>query len=161
MSMSHEQAERLNVTLERLVHVVSTLSEDVVAATDALNAAAAALTAASGQGVSESQQAALENATTAVNDALTPSTPPPPASLSLPAQAFDVAVGAAVNSSVTADGGTPPYTFTSGNVPSGLTLGTDGVFSGSLAKAGSFDVTVDVADSAGASASGSVTITAA
>jgi Putative Ig domain/Galactose oxidase, central domain len=51
--------------------------------------------------------------------------------------------------SLAASGGTPPYTFaaTSGALPTGITLGTSGTFSGSSTSVGSFTFGVTVTDS--------------
>ena len=52
-------------------------------------------------------------------------------------------VGVNYNQTITASGGTGPYTFTvsSGTLPSGITLSGTGVLSGTTTQAGSFDVT--------------------
>ena len=49
-----------------------------------------------------------------------------------------------------ASGGTPPYTWSilSGTLPSGITLSSTGVLSGTPASLGTFDFTVQVLDSA-------------
>lgn len=59
------------------------------------------------------------------------------------------------NQSITATGGTDPKTFTltSGTLPSGLSLGADGVIAGSPTTAGTFDFTVTVTDAVGARSS--------
>lgn len=48
-------------------------------------------------------------------------------------------------------GGTPPYTVGNiqGALPPGITINADGTFSGTTITAGSFPVSVDVADSLG------------
>ena len=51
---------------------------------------------------------------------------------------------------MTADGGFPPYQWTSSGLPSGLALSADGIVSGTLAaKNGDYDVSVMVEDSVG------------
>lgn len=72
-------------------------------------------------------------------------TPPPPA-LVVPAQAINAAVGAPVNSSLTATGGTPPYNFTSSDLPADLVVDSTGVVTGSVAVAGVTNSTIDVSD---------------
>ena len=58
--------------------------------------------------------------------------------------------GASYSTSLTATGGTPPYTWSiaSGSLPEGLTLSSAGTLTGSATAAGTFNVTVQVADSA-------------
>ncbi|MGQ7440658.1 putative Ig domain-containing protein, partial [Streptococcus suis] len=53
-------------------------------------------------------------------------------------------VGAGYNSSITASGGTPIYTYavTAGALPAGLTLTSDGTLSGTPTAAGSFTATI-------------------
>ncbi|QWV93144.1 putative Ig domain-containing protein [Geomonas oryzisoli] len=70
--------------------------------------------------------------------------------------------GTAYNRSLSASGGVPGYTWSiaSGNLPAGLTLnGSTGVIAGVPGTAGSYAFTVRVADSDGASVTGSFTIT--
>jgi hypothetical protein len=56
---------------------------------------------------------------------------------------------------LTASGGTPPYTWTASGLPAGLSLSADGVLSGTPGTAGTSTVTVTATDSAGASGSAS------
>jgi Putative Ig domain len=74
-----------------------------------------------------------------------------PATLTLsPSTLGAAAVGAAVSQQLTAGGGTPPYTFSAaGTLPTGLTLSTSGLISGTPTTAGSYQFTVTVNDSAG------------
>jgi len=62
---------------------------------------------------------------------------------------------------ITASGGAPPYTFavTSGALPSGLTLSTGGLLSGTPAAAGSFTFTVTATDAWGCTGSSSYSLT--
>ncbi len=71
--------------------------------------------------------------------------------------------GAAYSQTLTATGGAAPYTWSlaSGNLPSGLTLSSTGVISGTPTAAGSFKVTVAAKDSNNASAQQAITITIA
>ncbi len=63
----------------------------------------------------------------------------------LPAGTF----GSSYSQSITASGGTAPYTFavTSGSLPAGLTLATGGVLSGTPVASGTFNFTVTATDS--------------
>ncbi|MBS0657489.1 MAG: lamin tail domain-containing protein [Verrucomicrobia bacterium] len=69
-------------------------------------------------------------------------------------------VGATYSTSFAATGGTPPYTWsiTVGSVP-GLTMATDGTFSGTPTTAGTFTFTARAQDSASGSATKSVDVT--
>lgn len=60
-------------------------------------------------------------------------------------------LGAAYSQTITASGGTAPYSFTlvSGSLPPGLSLSTSGALTGTPTSAGSFTFTVRATDSAG------------
>jgi len=77
--------------------------------------------------------------------------------ISLPASI----VGQAFTPTLTATGGTPPYTWSvsAGGVPSGVTLGTNGAFSGTPTTAGPSSFTVQVRDTAGAVATRDFSVT--
>lgn len=64
-------------------------------------------------------------------------------------------VGQPFTPTLTATGGTPPYVWSvsSGSTPAGVTLGSTGTFSGTPTAAGPSNFTVQVRDSAGATAS--------
>ncbi len=64
-------------------------------------------------------------------------------------------LGTPYNQTITATGGTAPYTFavTSGTLPPGLTLATNGTLSGKPTSAGSFSFTVTATDHGGATGS--------
>lgn len=72
-------------------------------------------------------------------------------------------VGVAYSQTITASGGTAPYTFTvtSGSLPSGLTLSTGGVLSGTPTANGTFNFTVTAADAIGCTGNYSYTLTIA
>ncbi|MDR6642731.1 outer membrane autotransporter protein [Luteibacter sp. 1214] len=77
-----------------------------------------------------------------------------------PANLPNAVAGQAYSSTVTASGGTAPYAFavTGGSLPSGITLSSTGVLSGTSTVAGTFNFTVSATDSssgAGAPFSGS------
>jgi hypothetical protein len=70
------------------------------------------------------------------------------------------AVGTAYTATtLAATGGTPPYTWSASGLPSGLSISSAGVISGTPAVAGSFSVTLKVTDSAQATATQAFTIT--
>ncbi|GEM_PF-3278744 len=75
---------------------------------------------------------------------------PSPLSVSCPASSGQV--GVAFSSMLTVTGGTGPFTFTitSGALPSGLKLNSNGTISGVPTAAGTFNVTIQVTDSTGA-----------
>jgi uncharacterized repeat protein (TIGR03803 family) len=77
---------------------------------------------------------------------------------SLPAET----VGASYSQTLTANGGTAPYTFavTAGSLPAGLTLSSGGVLSGTPTAAGSSSFTVTATDSTGAAGSQAYTLAA-
>ena len=83
-----------------------------------------------------------------------------PAIAIAPASLANAVAGQAYSSTVTASGGTAPYAFafTAGSLPSGMTLSSTGVLSGTSTMAGTFNFTVSATDSstgAGAPFSGS------
>lgn len=61
------------------------------------------------------------------------------------------AVGSAYSTTITASGGTSPYTFSisAGSLPAGLTLASGGVLSGTPTAGGTFNFTVRATDSSG------------
>jgi len=68
-------------------------------------------------------------------------------------------VGSSYSQSLTASGGTAPYTFTqTGNLPDGLTLGSDGTISGTPIQTGSYNFTVTGTDSGGSTGSQAYTL---
>lgn len=69
-------------------------------------------------------------------------------------------VGVAYSTTVAASGGTPPYAYSlsAGPLPPGISLSSGGSFTGTPTAAGSYPITVQVTDSAGATARGSTTI---
>jgi uncharacterized repeat protein (TIGR03803 family) len=71
-------------------------------------------------------------------------------------------VGAGYNQTLTAVGGTAPYTFavSAGSLPAGLTLSSGGVLSGTPTIAGSSSFTVTATDSTGATGSQAYTLAA-
>jgi len=71
------------------------------------------------------------------------------------------AIGLLYSQNLTASGGTPPYTWTvaSGALPAGLTLSTTGTLAGTPTGAGTATFTVQVADSASATATKQLSLT--
>lgn len=83
------------------------------------------------------------------------------APLTITAPAPNATVGTAVSGTFSAAGGVPPYTWSSGALPGGLTLSSSGSLSGTPTAPGSSSVTVTVKDSAGHTATTTITITVA
>jgi hypothetical protein len=79
----------------------------------------------------------------------------------LPATLPASIVGQVFNSALTASGGTPPYTWgiSAGTTPAGVTLGTNGIFTGTPTAPGLNNFTVQVRDSAGATATRDFSVT--
>lgn len=59
-------------------------------------------------------------------------------------------VGVPLHTAVVASGGQAPYTWSAGNAPAGLTLGSDGTLSGVPAKSGAYTFTAHLVDANGA-----------
>jgi hypothetical protein len=69
-------------------------------------------------------------------------------------------VGTPVSLQMSASGGTPPYTWSASNLPTGLSIGaSSGLISGTPTTAGTYNVTVTAKDSASGSGSASFTWT--
>ena len=77
-----------------------------------------------------------------------------------PATLPDGTLGGTYNNTITASGGVGPYTFavTSGTVPTGLTLNSDGTWSGTTDANGTFNFTVTATDSNGCTGSQAYTV---
>lgn len=67
--------------------------------------------------------------------------------------------GTAYSGSLSAIGGTAPYTFSSSGLPSGLTMSSNGVISGAKPPVGTFNFAAQVSDATGLSTSALFTIT--
>src|SRR5712664_2797031 len=59
-------------------------------------------------------------------------------------------VGTAVSLQLSASGGTPPFTWTATGLPTGLSISSGGLISGTPSAAGSFSVTATARDTTGA-----------
>ena len=86
-----------------------------------------------------------------------------PAIAVAPATLPNGTVGAAYSQTITASGGTSPYTYTitAGALPAGLTLASSGSLSGTPTAGGSFSFTVTATDAGGFTGSQAYTITIA
>jgi uncharacterized protein (TIGR03437 family) len=75
----------------------------------------------------------------------------------------NAALGTPYSVTLSASGGTPPYTWSlaGGSLPPGIGLASTGIISGTPTKIGSFSLTVQAADSTGGSALGSLSINVA
>ena len=62
-------------------------------------------------------------------------------------------VGTAASVQLSATGGTPPYTWTASGLPTGLSISSGGLISGTPSAAGTFNVTATARDNAGATGS--------
>ena len=83
----------------------------------------------------------------------------PPLLISGGVLSTEVAVGAQVSAGFSATGGTPPYNFSSNNLPPGLTIGAGtGIVTGSPTNPGNYLFTVSVSDSGGQSGLASANI---
>jgi hypothetical protein len=70
-------------------------------------------------------------------------------------------VGTSYTATLAATGGTPPYTWSASGLPSGLSISSAGVISGTPTASGSFSVTVQMTDSAQATANKAYSVTVA
>ena len=70
-------------------------------------------------------------------------------------------VGTAYSASLAASGGAPPYAWSAGGLPDGVSAAANGAISGTPTTAGQYKVAVTVKDSAGATAQQSYTVTIA
>ncbi|WP_062226757.1 Ig-like domain-containing protein [Aureimonas frigidaquae] len=82
---------------------------------------------------------------------------PSPASGALPG----ATVGTAYSQTLTTSGGASPYTYSATGLPPGVILSTGGVLSGTPTAAGSYTVSVSIADANGTAGSASYTIAVA
>jgi hypothetical protein len=90
---------------------------------------------------------------------VTQQVPPPPPPLALTGGLPDGVVFTPYSASITATGGSAPYSWTATGLPTGLTINaTTGVVSGTPTAVGSYAATVTAADAAGKTASASATI---
>jgi len=70
-------------------------------------------------------------------------------------------VGTAVSLQLSASGGTPPFTWSASGLPTGLSISSGGMISGTPSAAGTFNVTATAHDSTGATGTASFTWTIA
>lgn len=81
-------------------------------------------------------------------------TPPPPGSPTVNNPGSQsTATGSSVSLQLSASGGTSPYTWTASGLPTGLSISSSGLISGTASTAGSYSVTATVTDSTGATGS--------
>lgn len=115
--------------IQELATDITTLTAQLAAAQSsgdgpAIEAATAAI---------KDKAAALEGAVAAAKAAVSAPTPPAPPTVTLtftPEALPDAAIGQPYTAQVTADGGTPPYAYSSATLPAGLSLGAGGGISG-------------------------------
>lgn len=81
----------------------------------------------------------------------------PPLTISIAPTSVSTIVGGSVSASFSANGGSPPYSYSASGLPSGVTL-SSGSFTGSPTQAGTFNVSVTVTDSKSVSNYTSVTL---
>ena len=81
-----------------------------------------------------------------------------PGTLTIGGSLGNGSVGVAYSASVSATGGTPPYTFSFSGLPGGVTGNSSGSISGTPTAAGTFSVTATVNDSKGGTASKTYTV---
>lgn len=127
-------------------HLIMTISPPAQAIIDKLTAATTALATAlanagSNAGAQEAEDltgisGAADPLVTAINDAAAPVVTP----LSVSPTTLSVTVGAAVTASLTASGGTGPYSFAASD--SGLSVDASGNVTGTIAAAGASTITV-------------------
>lgn len=140
MSLTSDAIAAQTTAIQALTAAVANIPND--SADDAANAAAI-----------EANTDAITVATTTLTGDVTE------AALSVPAQTIDATVGTAVSVQLSADGGTPPYTWTGTTLSSGLVLDANGLVSGTPATSGTFTDTVTVTDSESTPATASGTLT--
>jgi Putative Ig domain len=87
------------------------------------------------------------------------STGPGPITITTTSPLPSATAGVAYTTSFAASGGTAPYRWTATGLPAGLTLDTTGILSGTPTAAGTFNLSVQVTDSAQAVKSGSFSLT--
>lgn len=170
MSRETELLEAILQNQQEILIAMSLTSDAITAQTTAVTALTAAVAAIPNDSATSADDAAnaqaIEANTTAITaatTALTSDVAPPPSTLAFAPQSVTAAVGSALNNSLAATGGTPPYSFTSPNLPAGVDLSTEGVLTGTAPAAGTYDISVNVTDSSATpeTASGSVTLTTA
>jgi hypothetical protein len=87
--------------------------------------------------------------------------PPSPLQITTQSALPSGRVNVSYNTTFTATGGVPPYSWSASNVPPGLVMSTVGTLSGTPSQAGSFTLTASVSDSAQGTATGNFSITLA
>ena len=98
-----------------------------------------------------------------VNHTVSVTITPPASSITLSPASFSFTLGSTVSTSITASGGTAPYSYvvSSGSLPTGLSLSTTGALTGEVKGFGSYNFTVTATDAGSASGSKSYTGTIA
>jgi Putative Ig domain len=87
--------------------------------------------------------------------------PPPPPVIITTTSLSNATAGTAYSNTLTATGGTTPFSWTlsSGSLPSGITVQSAGSLSGTASQSGTFNISVQVADSSSPKQTSSVSLT--
>jgi hypothetical protein len=135
--------------LEKLMATVSSAAQAIITAIEANTAQIATLVSESGSAAQESADLAAIGAAVAAQTAAL--APPAASTLTIsPATLTDPVLNTPYSATLTASGGTAPYTFdlaSGSSLPPGLSLSSAGEISGTPTTSGTYTFTIDVVDS--------------